>query len=78
MDDRQFSILSRYSRGDVPASAAAHEIGPSCSVADVYVLTCEAGLPLPDSDGPFERAQFERAKRMFGAARRESPAGGAA
>jgi hypothetical protein len=33
----------------------------------VYVLTREAGLPLADSDGPFDRDQFERAKRLFGA-----------
>jgi hypothetical protein len=34
--------------------------------ADVHVLSRQAGLPLPDSDDPFEREQFERARRLFG------------
>ena len=67
MDERLTSILRRYAHGEIPAECAADEMGPSYSVADVYVLSREAGLPLPDSDGPFEREQFERAKRLFGA-----------
>jgi hypothetical protein len=74
MDDRLFSILKRYSRGEIPATKAADEMGPSYSVADVYVFSREGGLPLPDSDGPFEREQFERAKRLFARVREKAPA----
>jgi hypothetical protein len=68
MDDRLTSILRRYSHGEISAERAADEMGPSYNVADVYVLSREAGLPLPDADGPFEREQFERGKQLFGAA----------
>jgi hypothetical protein len=65
MDDRLTSILRRYSHGEISAERAADEMGPPYNVADVYVLSREAGLPLPDFDGPFEREQFERARRLF-------------
>ncbi|MDF0498247.1 hypothetical protein [Bradyrhizobium yuanmingense] len=65
MDDRLTSILRRYSHGEISAERAADEMGATYNVADVYVLSREARLPLPDPDGPFERAQFERAKRLF-------------
>jgi hypothetical protein len=74
MDDRLTSILRRYSYGEISAERAADEMGTSYNVADVYVLSRKAGLPLPDTDGPFEREQFERAKRLFGAASRASQA----
>jgi hypothetical protein len=66
MDDKLTSILSRYSQGGISAERAADEMGPSYNVTDVYVLSRKAGLPLPDADGPFEREQFERARRLFG------------
>jgi hypothetical protein len=77
MDDRLTSILRRYSLGEISAERAADEMGPSYNVGNVYVLSREAGLPLPDADGPFEREQFERAKRLFGAGAgsRDSPPG---
>ncbi|MGY3341552.1 hypothetical protein [Bradyrhizobium sp. USDA 4470] len=62
MDDQLTSILRRYSHGEISAERAADEMGAAYNVADVYVLSREAGLPLPDPDGPFERAQFERAR----------------
>lgn len=65
MDDRLTSILRRYSEGTITAERAADELGASYNVADVYVLSRQAGLPLPDSDGPFERGEFERARRLF-------------
>lgn len=65
MDQRTVSILRRYAAGEIPAGRAADELGPTYNEADVYVLSREAGLPLPDADGPFERDQFERAKRLF-------------
>lgn len=68
MDDRLTSILRRYSHGEISAERAADEMGATYNVADVYVLSREAGLPLPDPDGPFERAQFERAQRLFAGA----------
>jgi hypothetical protein len=68
MDDRLTSILRRYSHGEISAERAADEMGPPYNVADVYVLSREAGLPLPDFDGPFEREQFERARKLFASA----------
>jgi hypothetical protein len=49
MDDRLTSILRRYSHGEISAERAADEMGATYNVADVYVLSREAGLPLPDS-----------------------------
>ena len=57
---------SRYSRGEISAGQAADRKGPTYNVGDVYVISRKAGLPLPDADGAFERAEFERAKRLFG------------
>jgi hypothetical protein len=48
MDDRLTSILRRYSDGEISAERAADEMGATYNVADVYVLSREAGLPLPD------------------------------
>lgn len=59
-------IIQAYSHGDCSAAEAADRLGPGFTIADVYVLARNAGLPLPDADGAFERQQFERAKRLFG------------
>jgi hypothetical protein len=52
-------------RGDISASNAADALGVGYNVGDVYVLSREAGLPLPNSDGDFEAQQFDRAKKLF-------------
>jgi hypothetical protein len=65
MDQRAVSILRRYAAGEISAGRAADELGLTYNEADVYVLSRDAGLSLPDADGPFEREQFERAKRLF-------------
>jgi hypothetical protein len=58
-------ILESYSRCEISAPQAADRLGKGCTVADVFVLSRQAHLPLPDPDGPFERQQFERAKKLF-------------
>ena len=58
-------VLEAYSRGGISAEEAADRLGNGVTVADVFVLSREARLPLPDPDGPFERQQFERAKKLF-------------
>lgn len=70
MELRVVEILKSYSRGDVSALDAAAAIGGDVNVADVFVLTREANLPLPNPDGPFERSEFEKAKKLFHRLRR--------
>jgi hypothetical protein len=65
MDDQTRRSLEAYSRGEISASEAADCLGPGATAADVYVLSREAGLPLPDADGAFEQKQFEHAKKLF-------------
>jgi hypothetical protein len=59
------STLEAYSRSEMSAMEAADRLGKGATVADVFSLSREAHLPLPDPDGPFERQQFERAKKLF-------------
>lgn len=77
MDKRVLGILEAYSRGEKSAADAASAIGAGTNVGDVFVLTREAGLPLPNPEGPFERSEFEKAKKLF-ARLREASAGRAA
>lgn len=65
MDTRVLGILKEYSRGERSAADAASAIGVGTTVGDVFVLTREAGLPPPDPEGPFELAEFEKAKKLF-------------
>ena len=65
MDGRTREVLEKYSRGDISASNAADALGVGYNVGDVYVLSREAGLPLPNSDGDFEAQQFDHAKKLF-------------
>jgi hypothetical protein len=65
MEPRVFEILKLYSRGDVSAIEAAAAIGSSANVGDVFALTRQANLPLPSPDGPLERSEFDKAKRLF-------------
>jgi hypothetical protein len=65
MDAPVKPVLEAYSRGEISAEEAADSLGKGATVADVFVLSREAHLPLPDSDGPFECQQFERAKKLF-------------
>jgi hypothetical protein len=65
MDASVKPVLEAYSCGECSASEAADRLGRGATIADVYVLTRDAGLGLPDPDGPFERQQFERVKKLF-------------
>ena len=66
MEPGVIEILKSYSRDDISATDAAGQIGGGANVADMFILLRAAGLTPPDPDGAFERAEFERAKSLFG------------
>lgn len=58
--------IRRYSAGEIPAWKAADLLGPGATVADVYVLTRRAGLPLPRPPREREEAELAHALKVLG------------
>lgn len=60
------AALRQYSAGAISAGQAADKLGHGATVADVYVLTLEAGLPLPRPPPEQEQAELARAVKLLG------------
>ena len=58
--------IRRYSAGEISAAKAADIIGNTATVADVFVMTRHAGLPLPRPPRAQEEAELAHALKVLG------------
>jgi hypothetical protein len=58
--------IRRYAAGEISASKAADMLGDRATVADVFVMTRRAGLPLPRPSREQEQAELEHALKVLG------------
>lgn len=66
MTDAVHPAIRRYSAGEISANKAADLLGRGAMVADVYVLTRRAGLPLPRPPRAQEEAELAHALSVLG------------
>lgn len=66
MSEPVHPAICRYSAGEIPATKAADMLGERATVADVFVLTRQAGLPLPRPPREREQAELEHAMKVLG------------
>lgn len=66
MSDSIHPAIRRYSAGEISANRAADLLGPEATVADVYVLTRQSGLPLPRPPRAQEEAELAHALKLLG------------
>jgi hypothetical protein len=60
------SAIRQYSAGEISATKAADLLGRGATVADVFVLTLQAGLPLPLQPPDQEQAELLHAIKVLG------------
>jgi len=58
--------IRRYSAGEISASKAADMLGNRATVADVFVMTRQSGLPLPRPSREQEQAELDHALKVLG------------
>lgn len=58
--------IVRYAAGEISANKAADLLGPGATVADVFVLTRQAGLSPPLPPAEQQRAELAHAIRILG------------
>jgi hypothetical protein len=58
--------IRSYAAGKISAAKAADILGPRTTVADVFVMTREAGLPIPRQSQEGEQAELARALKVLG------------
>ena len=58
--------IRRYAAGEISATQAADRLGKGATVADVFVLTRQAGLPLPRPPREREEAELAHALKVLG------------
>ena len=66
MNEPVHLAIRRYSAGEVSASKAADMLGERATVADVFVMTRQAGLPLPRPPREQEEAELKHALKVLG------------
>ena len=66
MNEPVHPAIRRYSAGEVSASKAADMLGERATVADVFVMTRQAGLPLPRPPREQEEAELKHALKVLG------------
>lgn len=57
--------IGRYAAGEISAAKAADLVGDRATVADVFVMTRQAGLPLPRPPCEREEAELAHALRVL-------------
>lgn len=60
------AAIRRYSAGEISPGKAADLLGDKATVADVFVLTRQAGLPLPRPPREQEQAELAHALAILG------------
>jgi hypothetical protein len=58
--------IRHYAAGEISASKAADMLGERATVADVFVMTRQAGLPLPRQSPKQEQAELKHALKVLG------------
>ena len=58
--------IQRYAAGEISASTAADLLGDRATVADVFVMTRQAGLRPPRQPGEQEQAKLRHALKVLG------------
>ncbi len=58
--------IRRYAAGEISAAKAADIVGEKATVADVFVMTRQAGLPLPRQSHEKEQAELAHALKILG------------
>ncbi len=58
--------IRRYAAGEISAAKAADILGEKATVADVFVMTRQAGLPLPRPPREQEEAELAHALKVLG------------
>jgi hypothetical protein len=58
--------IRRYAAGEISAAKAADILGERATVADVFVMTRQAGLPLPRPPREQEQAELAHALKVLG------------
>jgi len=66
MNEPVHLAIRRYSAGEISASKAADMLGERATVADVFVMTRQAGLPLPRPPREQEEAELKHALKVLG------------
>jgi hypothetical protein len=66
MNEPVHPAIRRYSAGEISASRAAAMLGERATVADVFVMVRQAGLPLPLQSREQEQAEFQHALKVLG------------
>jgi hypothetical protein len=66
MSQASHPAIRRYSAGEISATKAADLLGEDFTVADVFVLTRQAGLPLPRPPREREQAELAHALKVLG------------
>jgi hypothetical protein len=60
------AAIRRYAAGEISAGKAADLLGERATVADVFVMTREAGLALPRPSREQEQTELAHAIKVFG------------
>ncbi|MGH7154511.1 MAG: hypothetical protein ACREF3_11350 [Acetobacteraceae bacterium] len=68
MNEAIHPAIRRYASGEISATRAADMLGGGATVADVYVMTIQAGLPLPRPPREREQAELAHALKVLGLA----------
>jgi hypothetical protein len=66
MNQAVHPAIRRYSAGEISASKAADLLGERATVADVFVMLRQAGLPLPRPPREQEQAELDHAIKLLG------------
>jgi hypothetical protein len=66
MSNSVHPAIRRYAAGDISASQAAGMLGERATVADVFVMTRQAGLGVPRQSREQETTEFAQVLRVLG------------
>ncbi len=66
MTEPTHPAITRYSAGRISAMQAADLLGAGATVADVFVMTRQAGLPLPEPPHAQQQAELAHAIKILG------------
>jgi hypothetical protein len=66
MNEPVHPAIRRYAAGEISANKAADLLGERATVADVFVMTLQAGLSLPRPPREQEQAELKHALKVLG------------
>lgn len=66
MNELVHPAIRRYAAVEISANKAADLLGDRATVADVFVMTLDAGLPLPRPPREQQQAELKHAFKVLG------------